>query len=186
MVRASRSKGGPDVKEPKRRRISRAAAMAGARNLERWRASQDADAAEVREMTAAFEKELRAEIGENTSAIASALARSAVASYHTVCLVSLKITKGLGRLDRVKELHSLLVEAQRVLHRNLKALLAWKESPEARAAALRRITATIPTLTEEDRVAQEEAATKRLEENKARFACLEEGYDGPPPPNEHH
>lgn len=169
----------------KRSRLSRdgrrACARAGAANLKAWRARKDTDATEVREMTTAFETQLRAETGDDTSAIASALRKSAVASYSTICIASLHLTKGLSRLDRVKELHSLMVEAQRVLHRNLKALLAWKESPEARTAALHRITAAVPALTEEGRLAAEEEATKRLEANKTRFACLEEGYDGPPP-----
>ncbi len=164
------------TKRTSKRRLSRSAkknmAIAGQANLERWRAGQDEDARSVREMTEAFEKELRAEIGENTSAIASALAVSAVASYGTVCLVSLKITKGRGRIDRVKELHSLMVEAQRVLHRNLKALLAWKDSPEARAAALRRITASVPALTPEDTAARIKAD---VEAAKKKFAWIETG-----------
>jgi hypothetical protein len=147
-------------------------AEAGQTNLERWRASKDADAASVREMTAAFEKELGEEIGSAPSAIASALARSAVASYSTICLVSLKITKGLDRLDRVKELHSLMVEAQRVLHRNLKALLAWKESPEARDAAMRRVTASVPAPTPEDTALKIKAD---VDAAKRKFAWIETG-----------
>jgi len=169
------------VKNVKRKRKTRRSfspqgkaecARAGQANLERWRATQDEDARSVHEMTAAFEKELRVEIGENTSAIASALAVSAVASYSTICIASLKLTKGYGRLDRVKELHSLMVEAQRVLHRNLKALMAWKESPEARDAALRRITASVPALTPEDTAAR---IKNEVEAAKRKFAWIETG-----------
>jgi hypothetical protein len=160
----------------KSKHISRSAkknmATAGLANLTRWRAGQEAETAEVRAMTTAFETELRAEIGGNTSAIASGLALSAVASYSTIVLVSLKISKGLGRIDRVKELHSLLVEAQRVLHRNLKALTAWKESPEARDAAMRRITATVPALTPEDTAAK---IKSEVEAAKKKFSWIESG-----------
>ncbi len=147
-------------------------ARAGAANLKAWRASKDTDAAEVRAMTTAFETQLRAEIGDDTSAIASAFIASAVASYATICIASLNLTKGLARLDRVKELHTLLVEAQRVLHRNLKALLAWKESPEARDAAMRRITASVPALP------PEEIASRHKDEvdaAKKKFAWIETG-----------
>jgi hypothetical protein len=78
-----------------------------------------------------------------------------------------------------------VIEAQRNLFRALKVLLDVQGTPEYRAAALRRITAAVPALTEEERKAAEEAATKRLEENRARFAFLERDYDGPPP-TEHH
>jgi hypothetical protein len=155
-----------------------ACARAGAANLKKWRASKDADATRVLEMTVAFETQLREEIGQDT-AIASALSKSAVASYSTICIASLNLLKGLGRLDRVKELHGLLCEAQRLLYRNLKALLAWKESPEARDAALKRLTASVPPLTEEDRKAAADATAARIksevEAAKKKFAWLESG-----------
>jgi len=68
----------------------------GQANLARWKTDCVADAKAVRDMTAEFEKELRAEIGENPSAIASALAVSAVSSYGTIALVSQKIKKRKG------------------------------------------------------------------------------------------
>jgi translation initiation factor 2 alpha subunit (eIF-2alpha) len=88
-------------------------------------------------------------------------------------------------LDRIERVHAVLIEAQRNLFRALKVLLDVQGTPEYRTAALRRITAAIPSLTEEERKTAEEEATKRLEENKARFACMEKDYDGPAP-TEHH
>jgi hypothetical protein len=179
------------VKESKRkRRISRegraASARAGAENLRRWKEGQVAEVTKIaRDRIAEFEKTLRGEFTEG-SPIVAGLVESAVTSYRSLIQASSLQSLGSRRLDRIERIHAVLIEAQRNLFRALKVLLNVQGTPEYRAAALRRITATIPTLTEEDRKSAEEAATKRLEENKARFACLEEGYDGPPPPNEHH
>jgi len=72
----------------------------------------------------------------------------------------------------VKELHSLMVEAQRVLHRNLKALMSWKESPAARAAAVRRITTTVSATTPEAEALRIKAD---VEAAKKKFSWIETG-----------
>jgi hypothetical protein len=158
-----------------------ACGRAGAANLSKWRDGQVAEATKIaRERVAEFEKTLRSEFTEG-SPIVAGLVESAVTSYRSLIQASSLQSLGCRRLDRIERVHAVLIESQRNLFRALKVLLDVQGTPEYRTAALRRITATIPTLTAEERQAAEEAASKRLEENRRRFACLEKDYDGPPP-----
>lgn len=114
-------------------------ARVGSANLKAWRASHDADAQRARELSADFERRLREEIGPDASAIGLGLIESAVASYACMVIVSLKLRLGSQRLDRLKELHALLVESQRNLYRVLKALQIDDDRPAAKEARRERL-----------------------------------------------
>lgn len=129
------------------RKISKAgrAAMgaAGKANLTAWRATQDADAQRARELTVDFERRLREDIGPDASPVGVGLIESAIASYRCMVIVSLKLSIGSLRLDRIRELHGLLVESQRNLYRVLKALQVDDDRPAAKEARRERVLARI-------------------------------------------
>jgi hypothetical protein len=131
----------------KKKKVTKAgrAAMgeAGRENLTAWRATQDADAQRARELTADFERRLREEIGPDASVIGLGLIESAIASYRCMVIVSLKLSTGSQRLDRIRELHGLLVESQRNLYRVLRALQVDDDRPAAKEARRERVLARI-------------------------------------------
>jgi hypothetical protein len=134
-------------KQTRPRKVSKAgkAAMAasGRANLTAWRAAQDVDAQRVRELTAEFEGRLRQEIGPDASVLGLGFIESAIASYRCMAIVSLKLSIGSQRLDRIRELHGLLVESQRNLYRVLRALQIDGDRPAAREARRERVLARV-------------------------------------------
>jgi hypothetical protein len=73
------------VKEPKgKRRISRAAAIAGASNLADWREKHDTRARALEQEISAFREKLLAECGSNRSATRVALAEACVVTYASI------------------------------------------------------------------------------------------------------
>lgn len=171
------------VEHKKRRRVSRAGraacARAGAENLIRWHQGQVSETLKAaREKIADFEKKLRDEFPD-PPAIVTALLESAVASYSNLILESSRHYRGSGRLDRITRTHALIVESIRVLFRTVRALAAYADTPEAREAVLRRLSVSVPPLSEEDRKAAADSTAARIktecEAAKKKFAWIETG-----------
>jgi hypothetical protein len=157
-----------------------AMARSGAANLRAWKEGVVTPAVEqARARVARFEKGLRDEFPD-PSPVESGLIESALSSYSS--LMQVRSLQSLGcRLNRIERTHAVAIEASRSLLRVLRVLVGIMDSPEHRTDAVKRSLGAIPAPTEEQRKAAEEVARKRYEENKARFACFEKGYDGPEP-----
>jgi hypothetical protein len=160
----------------KKNRLSRSGraecARAGGANLRAWREGKLAPAVAIaNEKVAEFKRKLRAEFPD-PPAVVVALIESAVASFTSLTAVTCGKTIGSLRIDKLERAHALQVEAQRTLYRAVRALAAYADTPEAREAVLRRLTVSVPPLSEEERKAQIKAD---VEAAKKKFAWIETG-----------
>lgn len=171
------------MKEKRKRVLSRAGsaecARSGDANLRAWREGKLAPAvAGANEKVAEFERKLRAEFPD-PPAVVVALIESAIASYTSLAAVTCGKQIGSLRIDRLERAHALQVEAQRTLYRAVRALAAYADTPEAREAVIRRLTASVPPLSEEERQTAADAQALKIkgevEAAKKKFAWIETG-----------
>jgi hypothetical protein len=161
------------------REASAECARAGDANLRAWREGKLAPAVTTaNEKVAEFERKLRAEFPD-PPAVVVALIESAIASFTSLTAVTCGKQIGSLRIDRLERAHALQVEAQRTLYRAVRALAGYADSPEGREAVLRRLTASVPPLSEEERAAQAEASAARIKNEvdaaKKKFAWITTG-----------
>lgn len=148
-------------------------------NLRAWREGVLAPAVKAaNEKVAEFERKLRAEFPE-PPAVVVALIESAIASFMSLSAVTVGKTIGSLRIDKLERAHALQVEAQRTLYRAVRALAGYADSPEGREAVLRRLTVSVPPLSEEERAAQADAQALQIKADvdaaKKKFAWIESG-----------
>jgi hypothetical protein len=154
------------------RKASAACAKSGNANLRAWREGVLAPAvAAANEKVKEFERKLRAEFPD-PPAVVVALIESAIASFMSLSAVTVGKTIGSLRIDKLERAHALQVEAQRTLYRAVRALAAFADTPEAREAVLRRITASVPAPTLEDTAAR---IKSEVDAAKKKFAWIETG-----------